>query len=252
MNMRERIKRFSAENIAIRDDLKATLRKLIKEMPQNPAFHEIEGSPKAGYIMSSDLGPTLNLSPRYHDNRAAIQDLCNIIDKAVLVEAVIDKFDLIVKTGRLNDQAFNPTVQAYLKEILSREEEDFISLDKTTIRLPVPLGTTVWEFVTKCNDACTFQAEEFDAAFPPKEGEEGRCSMFLPCHTRFCWADTMTLTLNNLSFILERWQKSIFATKEEAQTAGEKLVEEHKKQLLEKGLKIQWPLPKEETENAEN
>jgi hypothetical protein len=34
---------------------------------------------------------------------------------------------------------------------------DFISEDKRTINLPVPLGTTVYGYLTVCCDACMFQ-----------------------------------------------------------------------------------------------
>lgn len=38
---------------------------------------------------------------------------------------------------------------------------DFISEDKRTINLPVPLGTTVYGYLTVCCDACMFQKEKF-------------------------------------------------------------------------------------------
>jgi hypothetical protein len=114
---------------------------------------------------------------------------------------------------------------------------DFISKDKRTINLPVPLGATVYMFITSCNDACMFQKDKFNAIFPLKEG--GRCNKDMPCHTKFHSIRSIVLSLPNLDWILKEWQATIFETENEARIAGERFVETHKRQLLELGLELE-------------
>ena len=113
----------------------------------------------------------------------------------------------------------------------------FISEDKKTITLPVPLDTIVYRFHTSCNDACLFQQKNFDKVFPRgKEG--GRCSGDMPCHTKLHSVLPKELNLSNLEWILKDWNVYYFETEKEAREAGEKLIETHKQKLLELGLKI--------------
>jgi len=114
--------------------------------------------------------------------------------------------------------------------------EGFISHDNKTIHLPVPLGSTVFQFYTKCNDACTFQKEAFDKAFP--KADQGRCSEYMPCHTRPGGVRTVTLSLSNLDWVLRDWGKKVFETESEATEAMHAVVELHKKQLVKLGLKV--------------
>lgn len=109
----------------------------------------------------------------------------------------------------------------------------FISEDKKQINLPVALGTTIYSIHTDCNDACSFQSEEFRKAFP-----NAKCDMFSPCHVKFKGAEPIELNLNNLGFVLPRWGKTFFATEQEAIEAGENLVESHIKLMLDNGIGI--------------
>jgi hypothetical protein len=112
----------------------------------------------------------------------------------------------------------------------------FISEDKKTINLPIPLGTTVYRFITDCNNACTFQKEKFDEAFP--ETKNSRCNSKMPCHTSLHSIQPVILNLSNLDWVLNDWQINFFETEAEAREAGSKLVKEHRKQLLDMGLEI--------------
>lgn len=112
----------------------------------------------------------------------------------------------------------------------------FISEDKRTINLPVPLGTYVYQYWTRCNDACLFQKEAFNKAFPP--GVEGRCSGDMPCHTRPHLIKPVELSLSNLDWVLRDWGKTVFATENEARTAMNTAIELHKAQLVALGMVV--------------
>jgi hypothetical protein len=115
---------------------------------------------------------------------------------------------------------------------------NFISEDKKTITLPVPLGTIVYNFHTTCNDACTFQKEKFDKVLPKEKF--GRCKGELPCHTKLHSIMSVELTLSNLEWILGNWHITYFETEKAAREAGLKTIEEHKKKLIELGLKVEY------------
>ncbi len=112
----------------------------------------------------------------------------------------------------------------------------FISEDKKTINLPVPLDTTVYRFITSCNDACLFQKEKINQVFPVKK--EGRCSQDMACHTKLHSVQPVTLNLSNLDMMLKNWKINTFETENEAREAGNNLIELHKKQLLDIGLAL--------------
>lgn len=114
---------------------------------------------------------------------------------------------------------------------------NFISEDKKTINLPVSLGTTVYKFVTSCNDACMFQKEDFNRVFSKENG--GRCSKDMPCHTKLHSIQTVEIQLSNLDLILRNWHVTIFESEGKAKEAGNKLIESHKQQLLKLGLKVE-------------
>ena len=108
--------------------------------------------------------------------------------------------------------------------------------EKYTIEIPVPLGTTVYEYMTTCGDFCTFDDEKFDKIFPPKP--EGRCSRQMPCHTVYKGVRELKLTLDNVGYILRLWNDSIFETKEEAENKGLEVIEEHRKKMVELGFEL--------------
>lgn len=114
---------------------------------------------------------------------------------------------------------------------------NFISKDKKTLMLPVPLDTVVYQVHTTCNDACLFQKDKFNEVFR-KENFKG-CDSKLPCHTKLHSIQPVVLTLTNIKFILDDWQIRFFKTELEARTAAMKTIEEHKSQLLELGLNIE-------------
>lgn len=114
----------------------------------------------------------------------------------------------------------------------------FISEDKRTINLPVPLGTTVYRINTDCNDACLLQKEVFNKVFlPENRPAEGWCSSDMPCHTKMHSIRPVVLSMTNLEEILETFGNKTFETYEQAKFAGEKLIEIHKQQLSGLGLK---------------
>lgn len=114
---------------------------------------------------------------------------------------------------------------------------NFISEDKKTINLPVPLGATLYRIITACNDACMLQAEKFNSVFPSKEG--GRCSVDMPCHTKLHSALPFVFALGDLDWVLKKWQITCFETESGAKEAGENLIEAHKQQLLALGLNVE-------------
>lgn len=113
---------------------------------------------------------------------------------------------------------------------------DFISEDKLTITLPVPLGTKVYSILTKCGDFCMFQKDHFNKTFGEKEG--GHCDSLMPCHTRYRQPMEMTVTLDNLSYVLEYWNVKCFATFEEADSVTKTRIAEHVEKMKELGFKV--------------
>lgn len=107
---------------------------------------------------------------------------------------------------------------------------------KYTIEIPVPLGTTIYEYMTSCGDFCTFDDEKFDNCFPPKT--HGRCSRYMPCHTIYKGVREFQLTLENVGYVLKYWEDTIFETKEEAEKKGISIAEEHRKELAELGFEL--------------
>ncbi|HAS92715.1 MAG TPA: hypothetical protein DCS12_10975 [Clostridiales bacterium] len=112
---------------------------------------------------------------------------------------------------------------------------DFISEDKRTINLPVPLGTTVYGYLTVCCDACMFQKEKFKEIFGDVPG---RCGKDKPCHTRLTGIQTIAVNLKNIDAVLEGWHKDIFETFNEAVQAGIKYTTENRKKLIKAGIKL--------------
>lgn len=108
-----------------------------------------------------------------------------------------------------------------------------ISEDKKTITLEVPLGGTVYGFLTSCNDACYFQKEEFKRKFP-----EATCNLSSPCHVYPHSVRPITVNLTGLAYIITHWQEDVFATEKEAEEAMYKLCEEHKRILLDAGIQV--------------
>lgn len=112
---------------------------------------------------------------------------------------------------------------------------EYLSEDKRTIKLPVPLGSIVYEAVTKCGDFCLFQERKFDSIFP-KNGKDSHCGKEKPCHTISRGCKELPLTLNNLGAILEDWDVWYFATKKEAEEASAKIAAEHAARMKELGF----------------
>ena len=90
--------------------------------------------------------------------------------------------------------------------------EEFMNGDKTVITLPVPIGATVYEIKPKCGRFCLMQKELFNKNFPEHE----ECDWEDPCQTRPASFEAIELTFDNLAYVLSRWGKSVFATKDEA------------------------------------
>lgn len=114
-----------------------------------------------------------------------------------------------------------------------------ISEDKKIITLPVPLGTTVYTFNTRCNDACTFQKDKINQ-MESIDKMQISCSQDAICHIKLIGTLCESLTLRNLYYILPDWGTKWFATEDEAFAAGTKLVEEHKNRMAKLGLELDY------------
>ena len=90
--------------------------------------------------------------------------------------------------------------------------EEFMNGDKTVITLPVPIGATVYEIKPKCGKFCLMQKELFSKYFPEHE----ECNWDDPCCTKPASFEAIELTFDNLAYVLSRWGKMVFATKDEA------------------------------------
>lgn len=113
--------------------------------------------------------------------------------------------------------------------------ERFISRNKKTIALPVPLGTEIYIVRTKCGDFCMFQKEKFDALYPPTE--EGRCSHSLLCHTKGLNPQKTELKIENIH-ILSEWGDRVFVNKDDAIKRTDEIVKENINKLRELGFYV--------------
>lgn len=109
-----------------------------------------------------------------------------------------------------------------------------ISEDKKIITLEVPLGSMIYEFRTRCCDACSFQKEKFKKEFSDRDG----CNHNSPCHTEYVGTHGFELNMNNLGYVLSGWRKDYFPTEKEAEEAGKKLVEDHIKWMTKHGFYV--------------
>lgn len=101
--------------------------------------------------------------------------------------------------------------------------------NSNVINLPVPFGSTVYTYVTTCGDFCLFQSEKFYK-------KSINCRDDSPCHTKFHGTRKIVLNFDTLGKVLTEWGKTIFATPEEAELAGKKLVKEHQSTMLSYGF----------------
>ncbi|MDO4301917.1 MAG: hypothetical protein Q4D26_11060 [Clostridia bacterium] len=112
-----------------------------------------------------------------------------------------------------------------------------ISRDKVQIILPVPIGSTVYNIHIDCFDGCSFQKEKFNEIFGEKDNNSGRCGKF-PCYTRKLRITPEKVTLNNIKWLLDGWNKNIFASQEEAENYGKKIIQENRSVLISLGFKL--------------
>ena len=83
---------------------------------------------------------------------------------------------------------------------------EFINENKTIINLPIPLGSTFYVIHTRCGDFCRFQRNLFNKIVPPTNGK-GRCDSDLLCHSIRCEPEERILTLDNINWFLNNWNK---------------------------------------------
>lgn len=115
---------------------------------------------------------------------------------------------------------------------------DFISADRKTIRLPVPLGTEIYEAWTGCCDLCKNrkQTNRIETANGKKVVD---CNQYACCHTTAPkFAYKTTLTLRNLQAVLENWHQDTFETEEQAIEAGKERAREHLEYLKSCGVEF--------------
>lgn len=102
-----------------------------------------------------------------------------------------------------------------------------VSDDKKTISLSVPLGSTVYQVMTDCENQCYLMEESLKEA--PSDVKS--CNYSSACHVKYCGLNKVVVTLNNLSFIDSLWGKTIFADSDEAGMAGIELVKANRKRF---------------------
>lgn len=105
-----------------------------------------------------------------------------------------------------------------------------------SLPIPVPMGENVYEIITTCEDYCYKNKELFDKYWPPKT--EGRCSRYMPCHTKFHNIKTYSLKLGNLEHVLNHFGKTIFSSYEEAIAEAEKMIIHNKIRMIVKGFDV--------------
>ena len=113
---------------------------------------------------------------------------------------------------------------------------DYIDETKTVITLPVPLGTVLYTFDTKCGDFCTFQREKFDQLYEPTP--KGRCGRHKLCHTRLGSVSTVVLELSNIEFVLKDFGTWVFQSEEEARQKMEQIVSKNVSTMKQLGFKM--------------
>lgn len=132
----------------------------------------------------------------------------------------------------------------FIERNLTSDNEGFVSDDKLTINLPVPLGSTIYSICSTCGDFCRFQSEKFREIQNPTIGPSGSivdarfsCRKNALCHTRFT-VRPVVLNYFFLESVLDEWGKYYFATEEEAQEAGIKLINERREKMREFGFYV--------------
>lgn len=109
---------------------------------------------------------------------------------------------------------------------------------KYSIPIPVPLGTTLFEYSTDCCNACWFSSELSDERNQLDDNKIIKCNSSAPCHTRYLRVNSITFSYSNLEYVLENWNKKVFLTSEEAEKAGKQLVKEHIKEMRALGYDV--------------
>lgn len=117
-------------------------------------------------------------------------------------------------------------------------EAMFINVDKTTIKLPVPLGTEIYEAWTGCCNIC--KNRKWDNQINTANGRNViDCSQYACCHTTTPkFAHKTTLTLRNVEDVLEDWHQIYFETEEQAIEAGKARAQEHFEYLKSCGVEF--------------
>lgn len=121
-------------------------------------------------------------------------------------------------------------------DIPDAESQCFISKDRQSIHLPVPLGTVVYEYLTSCDDVCSRQKAVFDSVFPVTK--TGRCHKDMPCHTKPYKVSPVEVTLKNVAWLLREWNQTVFRTEAEATKAMNAAVRNHREQMLHLGMAV--------------
>lgn len=111
-----------------------------------------------------------------------------------------------------------------------------ISADKKVITLPVPLDTVVYMTNSSCGDFCMFDKKHFDECFPPSQ--QSRCSRFAACHTRYADPIKTVVSFSNLVEILNGWGVTVFKTYDEAKSASDACVDEHRQIMRDLGFSL--------------
>lgn len=109
---------------------------------------------------------------------------------------------------------------------------------KYHIAIPVPLGSTIYEYSTECCNACYIQKEHRAYVKTLPNTRDLGCSKKAPCHTQFLGVREMTFTLDNIKYVLDHWGDTLFATYDEAFQIGKELTAAHIKEMRDMGYAV--------------
>lgn len=113
--------------------------------------------------------------------------------------------------------------------------QNFLSEDKKTISIPVPLGSEIYSYHMDCGDFCLHQNDLF---YKMKEESPDLflCAHDAACHTMKPIIETTTLSEKNFGLVLKYWNDWFFETREKAEKRAVELRNRNINLMKEKGF----------------
>ncbi len=102
------------------------------------------------------------------------------------------------------------------------------------IKIPVPMGTILYQMNTTCSNFC-FKHKERRGDFPE---EAIQCRTGAICHTRPLNPQSFIVSFDNLERVISGWNKTIFPTYDKAKEMAEFITNINRKILEAKGFKF--------------